>query len=111
MRDYKYEGETFKLDDSNSGYVEVTYKDLTGYIGVNIGINRGDEQPYVWFTSKYFVTPDGLTGGNSTGASFKDNLAALCDRLLKNFRTEEAAKAFNTQKYHVKLHEAVKNLP
>ena len=33
MRDYKYKGETFKLDDSNGCYVKVTYKDLTGSFG------------------------------------------------------------------------------
>ena len=111
MRDYKYEGETFKLDDSNGCYVEATYKDLKGYIGVNIGNDRGAERPYVWYTNKVYVTPDGLTTGNSSGVSFRGNLNSLCGHLLKTFRTEAAAKTFNAEESCRKLHDDVKNLP
>ena len=111
MRDYKYKGETFNLDDSNGCYVEVTYKNLTGYIGVNIGKDRGTERPYVWYANKGYVTPAGLTAGNSSGTSFEDNLKPLCDYLLRTFRTEEATKWFNAEESCNKLHDAVKNLP
>ena len=45
------------------------------------------------------------------GASFKENLDALCAELLRKFRTEEASKVFDSAKYCEKLHDAVKNLP
>ena len=111
MRDYKNKGETFKLDDSNSYYVEVTYKNLTGYIGVNIGRDRGPERPYIWHTNKLYVTPAGLTAGNSSGISFEDNLKHLCVNLVSTFRTEESAKAFDAEKSCENLHDAVNNLP
>ena len=31
MKEYKYQGETFQLDDSKGCYAEVTYKDLKGF--------------------------------------------------------------------------------
>ena len=111
MRDYKYKGEMFKLDDSKGCYVEVTYKGLTGYVGVNIGNNRGDVHPYVWFRDKGFVTPDGMTNGNSNGTSLEDNLIAMCRSLLRSVQTEEAAAAFNAEESCEKLHKAVNNLP
>ena len=48
MKEYKYQGETFQLDDSKGCYVEVTYKYLTGYLGVNLGARATDQNPYVW---------------------------------------------------------------
>ena len=111
MRNYKHKGEMFKLDDSDGCYVKVIYKNLTGYIGVNIGDDRGTERPYIWYGNKGYVTPAGLTAGNSSGNSFEDNLKPLCDYLLRTFRTEEATKAFNAEKSCKNLHDAVKNLP
>ena len=114
MKHYQHEGETFKLDDSKSCYVKVTYKDITVYIGVNIGVNATDRNPYVWYTDKRienYVTPKGLSIGNSNGASFESNLGALCDQLLREFQTREATKTFSHAKYCKELSEAVKNLP
>ena len=114
MREYKYKEETFQLDDSSGCYVKATYKNLTGYVGVNIGVNATDQNPYVWYTDKRienYVTPEGLKFGNGNGPSFESNLDALCDSLLREFHTQEAAKAFNRAKYCEELSEAVKNLP
>ena len=49
MSNYEYEGETFMLDDSKGCYVEVTYRDLTGYFGVNIRGNGTDQYPYSYY--------------------------------------------------------------
>ena len=61
-----YEGETFKLDDSKGCYVEVTYKGLTGYFGVNIKWHR--DGPGAVFllcrAARRYVTPEGLTSGD-----------------------------------------------
>ena len=114
MKDYQHEGETFKLDDSKGCYVKVIYNDITGYIGVNIGVNATDQNPYLWYTNKRienYVTPEGLKIGNSNGASFESNLDALCEQLLREFQTQEATKTFSHAKYCEELSEAVKNLP
>ena len=117
MKEYKYQGETFQLDDSKGCYVTVTYKHLKGHVGVNLTNEATDENPYVWGTEKYFgnsaayVTPDGLKGGNPGSPSFESNRDALCNQLLHEFRTEEEAKTFDPAKYCEELHDAVKNLP
>ena len=109
--EYKYKGETFQLDDSKGCYVAVTYKHLTGYVGVNLRSNATDQNPYAWDIGKGNTTPNGMKSGNSNGRSFKVNLDALCGRLLRDFRTAEAAKMFDHKKYCAELHDGVKNLP
>ena len=114
MKEYKYDREQFQLDDSEGCYVTVIYKHLTGYVGVNLGLlgeKATPQNPYVWYLDKNYVTPEGLKIGNGNGSSFKENLNGLCAELLRRFRTEEAAKAFDPEKYCEELHDAVKNLP
>ena len=111
MKEYKYEGETFQLDDSKGCYVEVTYKSLTGCVGVNISDTATDKNPFSWWHERNkFATPDGMTNGNSS-PSFEAARDQLCTNLLRIFRTQEAAKTFDRAKYCEELHEAVKNLP
>ena len=117
-KEYKYKGETFQLDDSKGCYVEVTYKHLTGYVGVNLGDQATDKNPYAWGIPKEHVTSSGLKSGRVANASFESNLDALCARLLRTFRAEEARKAveeahkaFDPAKYCAGLHDGVKNLP
>ena len=108
--EYKYKGETFQLDDSKGCYVAVTYKHLTGYVGVNLRSNATAQYPYAWRSGKGNVTSGGVKGGRRS-ASFGAGLNALCASLLDNFRTEEAHKAFDPAKYCAELHDGVKNLP
>ena len=109
--DYKYKGETFKLDDSNGCYVEVTYKDLTGYFGVNIGGTGTDQDPYSYYVGgEEYTTPDGMTAGSSS-SSFNEARDLTCGELLEIFSTQEAAKTFDRAKYCKELHAAIKNLP
>ena len=83
MIDYEYEGETFKLDDSKGCYVEVTYKGLTGYFGVNISTTGTDQHPYsVLIGGEAYATPDGLTKGEPT-TSFKEARARTCERFVE----------------------------
>ena len=49
MSNYEYEGETFMLDGSKGCYVEVTYKGLKGYFGVNISGTGTDQYPYSYY--------------------------------------------------------------
>ena len=111
MSDYEYEGETFKLDDSKGCYVEVTYKDLTGYFGVNIKDNATDQDPYLyWGEGERYATPDGMRNGRQS-SSFEEALDQTCSVLLNRIRIQEGAKTFDRAKYCKELHDAVKNLP
>ena len=110
MRNYKYKGETFKLDDSKGCYVKVTYKDLTGYFGVNISGTGTDQYPYSYLVDgEEDVTPYGMTRGDQS-PSPEDARDRTFDVLLEKFRTQEAVKTFDRAKYCKELHDAVKNL-
>ena len=112
MIDYKYAGETFKLDDSKGCYVEVTHdglRGLTGYFGVNISVTATDQYPYSYRVNEGSVTPNGIINGIQN-PSFKDARDEICEILLNRFRTQEAAKTFDRAKYCAELHDAVKNL-
>ena len=112
MSNYEYEGETFILDDSKGCYVEVTYKGLTGYFGVNISGTGTDQEPYFYYVGgEEYVTPDGLTSGDCQSPSPEVARAELCADLVRRFRTQEAVKTFDPAKYCKELHDAVKNLP
>ena len=111
MKIYKHRGETFELDDSQGCYVEVTYKTVKGWVGVNLHDTATDESPYSWYTNQGVVTPDGLRAGNTNGSSFASNLDALCVRLVQDYKTAEAAKALDREKYCHNLHDFVKQLP
>ena len=107
---YPYEGETFKLDDSKGCYVEVTYKGLTGYFGVNVRGTGTDQLPYFYYVGgEQHVTPKGVTAGNRS-RSFNEARDETCMELLDKFRAQEASKTFDSAKYCEELHDAVKNL-
>ncbi len=108
--EYKYEGETFQLDDSKGCYVEVTYRDQIGYLGVNLEGTKGT--PFVWYSNRPdVVTPDGMKFGNSNGPDEATNLKALCADLLRLQRQAEAREAFNPEEACKSLHEYVESLP
>ena len=111
MSNYEYEGETFMLDDSKGCYVEATYRDLTGYFGVNIRGNGTDQYPYSYYVGgEEYATPEGITAG-SPSSSFNEARDLTCGELLEKFRDQEAVKTFNPAKYCKELHDAVKNQP
>lgn len=107
-KEYRYEGETFLLDDSEGCYIKVTYKAHEGYVGVNL--KGTPEQPYCWYTSSKHVTKDGLTLGNVHGPTIIDNLNVLCSAILRNARDAEARKEFNPEEACEALHEFVEKL-
>ena len=111
MSNYKYEGETFKLDDSKGCYVEVTYMGLTGYFGVNISGTGTDKFPYFYHVDgEQHVTPDGMTDGHQS-ESPENARDQICRKLLNIFRNHKAAETFDPAKYCKELHDAVKNQP
>ena len=106
--EYKYEGETFLLDDSKGCYVEVTYKDQTGYLGLAFG--GTEDMPYRWSDGR----PDHqgyLNSGNSSGKDPEKNLQGLCKDLIRRHRVAESRKAFDPEKACETLHEFVGKLP
>ena len=107
--EYKYEGETFLLDDSKGCYAEVTYKDQVGYVGVNLQGTPGT--PYSWRPElSQRVTPEGLTRGISSGGDFESNLHALCTEPVRRQREAEAHKRFDPEAACKSLHEFVEKL-
>ena len=109
-REYKYDGETFVLDDAKGCYIEATYKDQVGYVGVNL--QGTAEAPYLWWPEQSrWVTSDGLTNGNSSGGDLASNLRAMCRDLLSRHRQEEARKAFRPKEACKSLHEFAQSLP
>jgi hypothetical protein len=109
VKKHEVDGEIFQLDDSKGCYIEVTHKDLVGYVGVNL---RGTaESPFCWQTSDTQLTPDGLKIGNVNGPGEEVNLQALCRSLVQTHRQNEARKAFNPKDACEALHEFMEKLP
>ena len=109
-KEFKFEGETFLLDDSKGCYIEVTYKDQIGHVGVNLQGTKNT--PFVWYANRPdLVTPDGLKVGNSNGPDEASNLQALCSDLLRLQRQAEGRTAFNPEEACKSLHEYVESLP
>ena len=110
IKEYKYEGEAFLLDDTKGCYTEVSYKDQVGYVGVNL--QGTAESPYAWWAEgSSWVTPDGLVNGNSNGPDMASNLRALCGDLIRRHRREQAREAFKPEEACESMHEFVESLP
>ena len=75
-KEYKYQSETFKIDDSKGCYIEVTYRDQKGYLGVYL--QGTAEKPLCWYDNQSVVTKDGLKAGNVVGRDMEAGLRALC---------------------------------
>lgn len=107
--EFKYQGETFLLDDSKGCYIEVTYKDQVGYVGVKLQGTQGE--PYCWWAdSQSVVTPEGLTNGLSEGPSLQSNVQALCKDLIRRQQEAEARKSFDSEAACKSLHEFVETI-
>ena len=107
-KEYKFQDETFELDDSKGCYIEVTYKGLVGYVGVNL--QGTPSAPYSWTLDVAAITESGLARGNSPSAGITGSLRALCRELLKKHREAEGRKAFKPEEACAALHEFAKSL-
>ncbi len=107
--EFKYQGETFQLDDSKGCYIEVMYEDQLGHVGVSLQSTKG--APYAWSANRPGrITAEGLRSGTSSGPDVQSNLEALCAELLRLQRQAEAHKAFNAEAACKSLHEYVESL-
>ena len=115
MKEYKYQGETFLLDDSKGCYVEVTYDKVPDRVGIIAVALRGTkEKPYVRMTMHRGATNDRLTpnGVDEEGhGSYESILGQVCSRLINAHREREAKEQFNPEEACHALHEAVSKLP
>ena len=112
MKKYEFNGETFQLDDSKGCYIEVTYKGLVGYVGVNLKDGTSSKQ-YSWTAPGIGsgVTKDGVAGGVPATGGLDGNLQALCRALIAKHGEAEAHKAFKPEEACVALHEFMEKLP
>ena len=111
MNTYEYRGFKFMIDDSKGCYVEVTYKDVSGYAGVFL--NGTNDARFAWWVESSGVTKDGLTTGNSAGNTMQANLHALCDWIIAQHEEREQQRAFTPkarEKACAELHDFVNGL-
>ena len=106
MKVYKFDGETFELDDSKGCFVTVSYRDEVAYLGVNLR-DGSDRRPFryagAWQTS---AQPDGLASGSRV-ATFEDGLVGVCRLLLERQQQLE----FDREKACTALHDETAKLP
>ena len=110
MNTYEYRGVKFEIDDSKGCYLEVTYKDITGYAGVFLtGTN---DTRYSWWVDSSGLTKDGLTTGTSEGNTMQPNLHAICDWIIADIAKREGQHAFDEKargQACAELHDFVKS--
>ena len=105
----EFEGHKFQLDDSKGCYIEVALGKLTGYVGVNLA--RGTtENPFCWYTDNVLTTPDGLNGGNVSGATLDENLEALFRSFIRTQKQQDAHSKFDSEAACKELHGYVEKL-
>ena len=107
-----YNGETFELDDSKGCYIEITYKDLVGCVGVN-PISGTKDRPVSWSIPGYLgaaPTKDGINSG-APARGIEEGLQSLYQTLIRQHQDIESQKAFNPEETCKNLHEFMENLP
>ena len=110
MGTYKYKDVEFDMDDSAGCYIEVSYKDVKGYVGVNLSGDSASR--FLWFSEPSALVKDGLRYGNSNGDSLENNMNAVCEDLLRRHELAERVKAFDSKAKEAaceELHDFVKS--
>ena len=91
MKTYRYNNETFELDDSNRCYIKVTLKDQVGFVGANLQHKSKLASTFCWTMSSAHVGQHGLTGGSGyVGRPFEFHLKVLCESLTIKQQEEDA---------------------
>ena len=119
---YEYRDANFQLRllPDSACCVEVEYKGLKGYLGVQP--NGTPSMPYRYTLDPAAVTSEGVTVGSAIGTAhgalrgpgtnqlIADNLHALLDRLLQRHAEIEARKDFNRKRAYEALRAQVQAL-
>lgn len=96
--EYKYNGETFMLNDDTGCYIKVTLDrlDILGFVGVNIGINAGTRFPYAWILA--LSLPDDSAGVSRNNVeSIEAGLETVAHSLLEQRRLAEERREFDSE--------------
>ena len=122
MKEFKYDGEPFLLDDSKGCYVAVYHSERkdepVGYVGVALSEGT-DSNPYAatyWSsTNKNWaygnqVTPDGLEDGGRM-SSMEAGLEWSCRAYLNDLRELRGRGAFKPEEACEALHKYIGELP
>ncbi len=106
MKTYKFEGETFELDDSEGCFVKVTFKGQVAYFGVNL-TDGTEDLPYT-YAGSWQAAPaaDGLSWGYKAG-TYQQGLDRACGLLI----ARQQQIAFDREKACKTLHEETAKLP
>ncbi len=115
MKEHKYDGETFLLDDSKGCYIEVNFAEhlnsgIVGYVGVNPQGTKAN--PYTYGIGTRYLTENGLVrdyGGPF--ASVSNALNDACRLMLYQYREQESKKEFDPEQACKDLHEFFEELP
>ena len=107
-KEYKFEGETFFVDNSKGCYLEVSYQGLVGYVGVWVA--GTPEGPFGWSTSRSAVTDEGLRGGNLGIARIESSLDGLCANLLRQYQQEVGRRSFKPDEACQAIHDFAEKL-
>ena len=99
MIEYKYQGETFLLDDSEGCYIKITYRgedyDLIGYAGIASQEGTKDQPYSVVFSNPNNATADGfLRRSDDIYSTIEEAIDSFCEITVVDIkrRNEEAAK-------------------
>ena len=120
LKEYKYEGETFQLDDRKGCYVEVIHEGgAIGYLGVALA-DGTSESPYAWnyrnpITNGWDygpprITPNGLQGG-ATVRTVEAGLTQICRTYLRLLNEKRQREEFKPEAACETLHKYLEELP
>ena len=111
VEQYKYKGEVFPIDDSKGCYIEVTYKDQVGYLGVNL--EGTGASPYGWYTDlqqRRSPSAEGLKPVLDSGTDPEKLLPSLLDKMLANQKLHDERLSFKREEACENLHSFFKSI-
>ena len=109
MTEYKYEGETFEIQQVYEGVYEVSYKEVKGLVGVTVSATA--DRPYGYSIGATNASVDGLSGGNFGYGTVEEPLRLLCRQLMAHQREIEGQRAFDRKKASEDLQDFFRSLP
>ena len=104
MKEYRFKGETFQVGNFE-GCLQVVYKGLSGYVGVNLNPGASDRHPFAATTTPENISANGVMYGNFVGP-FRSVLNRLCTRLVNM----DLGRDFDRERYRQVLNDFVDRL-
>ncbi|MCY3748917.1 MAG: hypothetical protein OXG64_06440 [Chloroflexi bacterium] len=107
------QGRKFQVDDTQGCFALVTYMDVSGVVGVNLGSNATANQPWAWSLTPMQARKGphgGVKQGNTNGPDFGTNFRKLCQALVRQHEQDEQRRRFDPKPYCRELHREVARL-